>query len=149
MACKGCAVVLACRSVERGKLAKEEILGRFPYAKLDVIRLDNLDLQSVRDFVKEFQSKYTKLHYLVNNAGIAAQPYGLSKDGLEVQFQTNHLAHFLLTQQLWNMLVNTPGQSRVVQHSSIFHKMGGTIFDKTRMQYPTHRVSILWSNVLF
>mmetsp|Transcript_12509 Transcript_12509/g.29011 ORF Transcript_12509/g.29011 Transcript_12509/m.29011 type:complete len:348 (+) Transcript_12509:84-1127(+) len=147
MAFKGCTVILACRSVEKGKHAKDEILGRYPEAKLDVMRLDNLDLDSVREFVKEFKSKYTELNYLVNNAGIMAQPYSLSKDGFEVQFQTNHLGHFLLTQQLWDMLVNTPGESRVVQHSSAVHKLGSPIFDKTKMEAPTYSVGFLWFNV--
>ena len=61
------------------------------------------------------------LDALVNNAGIMGVPDTRTVDGLDVQMQTNHLSHFLLSYLLMSSLelaANTRGESRVVQHSS-------------------------------
>jgi NAD(P)-dependent dehydrogenase (short-subunit alcohol dehydrogenase family) len=58
----------------------------------------------------------------VNNAGVMALADEATKDGYDVQMQTNHLSHFLLTQQLFPLLTKAAdqrGEARVVSHSSI------------------------------
>lgn len=146
LAGKGATVVMACRSVRKAEAAKADILKDHPKAKLDVNQMDNMDLSTVRSFAKTFNSKYDRLDLLLNNAGIMAQPLVKSKDGFDIQFQTNHLAHFLLTKLLWNKLVSTPGQSRVVNHSSSAHKLGNAIFDKDRMDDPSYNWGFLGYN---
>jgi NAD(P)-dependent dehydrogenase (short-subunit alcohol dehydrogenase family) len=148
LAGKGCTVVMACRSVEKADRAKKDILETYPQANLEVIQMDNMDLSSVRSFAKTFNAKYDRLDYLLNNAGIMAQPLIKSKDGYDIQFQTNHLAHFLLTKLLWNKLVASPGQGRVVNHSSSAHHFGSPIFDKDRMDDPTYAWGWFGVNVL-
>jgi NAD(P)-dependent dehydrogenase (short-subunit alcohol dehydrogenase family) len=85
---------------------------------------------------------------LLNNAGIMAQPLVQSKDGFDIQFQTNHLAHFLLTQLLWDKMLQTEGQSRIVNHSSGAHKLGSPAFDKTKMENPSYSWGILGINAI-
>jgi len=128
--------------------AKDEIVQYYPKANVDIIILDNMDFRSVRNFVNEFDKKYDRLDYLLNNAGIMAQPYELSKDGHDIQFQTNHLSHFLLTKLLWEKILMTPGQSRIVQHSSVAHKIASPIFDRYHMQYPKFRYGWFGINIL-
>jgi len=55
-------VIMACRSPERGQAAAEDVGGVF------LAPMDLSSLQSVRDFVKAFQEKYTRLDVLINNA---------------------------------------------------------------------------------
>ena len=55
-------------------------------------------------------------------------PYGLTKDGFELQNGVNHLGHFALTAQLFDYLKATP-QSRIVNVSSNAHKMGKMDFN--------------------
>ena len=154
LAGKGCQVVLACRNEGKANAAKSEILQRHPDASVDVIVMDNMDLSTVRSFVKTFDQKYDRLDYLINNAGIMAQPWIESKDGFDIQFQTNHLSHFLLTKLLWEKLVNSPGQGRVVNHSSSAHSIGAPKFDRNHMQHPTYSVgwvginTVLWNMVM-
>lgn len=147
LASKGCNVVLACRSMEKATHAKDEILTKYPDAKLDVIPMDNMDLSSVRKFAETFHAKYERLDYLLNNAGIMAQPLIKSKDGFDIQFQTNHLAHFLLTKLMWDKLVNSPGQARIVNHSSSAHYAFGSMFDRNRLDNPPYSFGILGLNV--
>jgi len=147
LAGQNCTVVLACRNPAKAKAAQEEILGYHPQAKVDAdIAMDNMDLSTVKSFAEAFNKKYDRLDYLINNAGIMAQPLIQSKDGFDIQFQTNHLAHFMLTQLLWDKMIKTEGQSRVVNHSSGAHALGGPVFDSTKMDHPTYSWGVLGIN---
>ena len=55
---KGAVTIMASRNVERCETAKEKILQDFPEAKIETMKLDLGNLESVRNFVKEFKSKY-------------------------------------------------------------------------------------------
>ena len=91
------------------------------------MNLDLADLSSVREFSEAFIKRWTKLDILCCNAGIMAPPYKKTKDGFELQFGVNHLAHFALTGRLLPQLITTP-QSRVITVSSGAHKMGNIRF---------------------
>ncbi len=149
LAGKGCEVVLACRNEEKAATAQNEILKRFPEAKLTFIPLDNNFFQSVRAFAKVFHDKFDRLDILLNNAGIMGKPWTLTNDGYDIQLQTNHLSHFLLTKLLWDKIVSTPGQSRVVQHSSSGHKAVKIKFDPNRLKNPSYSAGFLGSNYLY
>ena len=120
---KGAEVVLACRSESRAETAKDTILEECPEAKIAVIKMDLMDLESIRSFAEKFTQRYSQLHILVNNAGVMTTPYGLTKDGFETQMGTNYLGHFALTGLLLDVLARTPN-SRVVTVSSIAHRWG-------------------------
>jgi len=91
--------------------------------------LELSDLYSVRKFCSEFLSKYNQLHILIANAGLMAPPKRLeNKDGLELQFATNHLGHFYLIHLLLNTLKSSQ-PSRIVIVSSMGHKWGNMHFD--------------------
>ena len=64
------------------------------------MHLDLSSLKSVRDFVVKFKERNLPLNILINNAGIMHTPYGMTEDGLELQFGVNHLGHFALTNLL-------------------------------------------------
>jgi len=127
LASRGCEVILAGRGKERGeKVAKEHILKYHPEAKVRVLHLDISSLESVRDFSKAFLALGLPLHILINNAGIMACPFKLSKDGYEMQFATNHLGHFLLTNLLLEHMkqscpVGGATEGRIVNVSSLAH----------------------------
>jgi NAD(P)-dependent dehydrogenase (short-subunit alcohol dehydrogenase family) len=125
---KGARVVMACRSMQKGEIAKSKIVEIQPKSKIEVMALDLADLRSVRNFVSQFNQKYAQLDILLNNAGIMMVPYSLTKDGFENQIGTNHLGHFTLTGLLLDLLRKTP-KSRVVNVSSMAHKSGSMDFD--------------------
>jgi NAD(P)-dependent dehydrogenase (short-subunit alcohol dehydrogenase family) len=125
---RGAKVVLASRNLEKGEVAKKQILESYPDGMVDILELDLMDMASIRSFVKEFSSRYDRLDVLLNNAGIMMTPYFKTKDGFEGQMGTNHLGHFALTGLLLGLIKSTPG-SRVVNVSSNGHRFGTMDFN--------------------
>lgn len=137
LALRGAHVVLAVRNVDAGNTVKESIIKETGNTKVDVLELDLSSLSSVRNFVSNFKSLNLPVNILVNNAGIMACPFQLSQDGIEMQFATNHIGHFLLTNLLLENMKATARETgiegRVVNVTSEGHKLiysEGIRFDK-------------------
>lgn len=128
LAKKGAKVIMACRSLAKAELAKNEILKLVPIADLEIMRLDLNSLQSVREFAKAYTEKYDKLDLLINNAGVMIPPFSKTKEGFESQMGVNYFSHFLLTNLLFPVLNKTAG-ARIVSLSSIAHKRGKIDFE--------------------
>ncbi|KAJ2739314.1 Retinol dehydrogenase 14, partial [Coemansia sp. BCRC 34301] len=86
--------------------------------RFEVMALDLASLESVRSFIEHFKARDCTLDVLVNNAGVAC-PYNQTKDGIEMQFGTNHVGHFALTLGLLDCLKRSTDGSRVVVVSSM------------------------------
>jgi NAD(P)-dependent dehydrogenase (short-subunit alcohol dehydrogenase family) len=118
----GARVMIACRDIERGKQAADDIRNRVPDADVEVRHIDLADMTSVRDFGEGYDGP---LHLLVNNAGVMGPPRrAFTANDFELQFGTNHLGHFVLTGLLLPALL-AADESRVVTVSSVAHH-GGT-----------------------
>lgn len=132
LARKGCKVYLAGRSPEKTQKALEEIKTETGNDKLEFLQLDLNSLRSVDKAAKEFKEKETRLHILINNAGIMVTPFGLTEDGIESQFGTNHIGHFHFTTELLPVLEQSI-PSRIVNLTSMGHSWPypeGIRFDK-------------------
>lgn len=129
LAKKGATVILLNRQSERSEQAYKRLLDSVPDDKLDPINCDLQSFASVRQAVEEIKSRYEKIDVLVNNAGVMALKDLATKDGYDVQMQTNVLSHFLLTKDLFPLLKKSP-QARIVNHSSMA-RLGGPL----EMQY--------------
>jgi NAD(P)-dependent dehydrogenase (short-subunit alcohol dehydrogenase family) len=125
---KGADVVMACRNLQKGNEAAEQIRALDPRGSVEVMQLDLADLDSVREFAEAFKAQHDRLDLLINNAGIMMTPYGKTAQGFEQQFGVNHLGHFALTGLLFERIKETPG-SRVVTVSSTYHRLGKIDFD--------------------
>jgi WW domain-containing oxidoreductase len=137
LALRGVHVVMAARNVEAAAKCKETIIKGCPSATIDVMKLDVSSLESVRNFANEYISMGLPLNILIGNAGVMGPPFSLSKDGIEIQFATNHLGHFHLTNLLLDTMKNTAKncgrEGRIVLVSSEGHRMAykeGIMFDK-------------------
>ncbi|XP_010529605.1 PREDICTED: short-chain dehydrogenase TIC 32, chloroplastic-like isoform X2 [Tarenaya hassleriana] len=126
LALRGVHVVMAVRNTGSGAKVQEDIINQVPGAKVEVMELDLSSMESVRKFASEYNSSGRPLNLLINNAGIMACPFMLSKDNIELQFATNHLGHFLLTNLLLDTMKNTSRESkrggRIVNVSSAAHR---------------------------
>jgi NAD(P)-dependent dehydrogenase (short-subunit alcohol dehydrogenase family) len=117
----GAEIVLAVRDINKGQSVKNQILNQTPSAVIEVAELDLMDLDSVRKFAASQSTK--PIDVLLNNAGIMAVPFEITKDGFESQMGTNHLGHFLLTELLLDA-INKGTNPRIVNVSSSAHRLG-------------------------
>lgn len=132
---------LASRSTEKADQAIQDIKKEVPDANIKPLSLDLTDLESVRSAARTFAQSSQQLDILMLNAGIMASPAGLTKDGYELQFGTNHVGHALLTKLLTPVLDATAAQPdsdvRVVVLSSsgmALTPTGGIEYDSLRTQ---------------
>jgi NAD(P)-dependent dehydrogenase (short-subunit alcohol dehydrogenase family) len=116
LASVGARVVLAVRSLDKGRAAAATMPG-----ETEVRELDLANLASVREFAAAWDGE---IDLLINNAGVMAPPLTRTADGFELQFGTNHLGHFALTNLL---LEHVTG--RVVTVSSTAHRFGRIDFE--------------------
>jgi NAD(P)-dependent dehydrogenase (short-subunit alcohol dehydrogenase family) len=112
----GARVVLAVRNIDKGQAAAASMPGT-----TEVRQLDLASLTSVREFAAAWDGE---LDLLINNAGVMAPPLSRTAEGFELQFGTNHLGHFALTNLLLDHVAG-----RVVTVSSGAHRMGGIDFE--------------------
>jgi NAD(P)-dependent dehydrogenase (short-subunit alcohol dehydrogenase family) len=118
LAAAGATVVMGVRSLEKGEAARDEILAAHSSARLELRRIDLADLASVREFAQGIIDAGEPVHALVNNAGVMAPPKRMTTaDGFELQFGTNFLGPFALTNLLLPVLLATP-DARVATMSS-------------------------------
>ncbi|XP_071705780.1 short-chain dehydrogenase TIC 32 B, chloroplastic-like isoform X2 [Rutidosis leptorrhynchoides] len=125
LALRGAHVIIAARNIKAANEAKQLILSNNEKAKIDVLELDLACLDSVKAFADRFKSLNLPLNILINNAGVMFCPYTLSQDGIEMQFATNHLGHFHLTNLLLDKMKETAAttgiEGRIVNLSSVAH----------------------------
>ncbi|KAK0728439.1 putative short-chain dehydrogenase [Lasiosphaeria miniovina] len=126
------------RDVKAAESLIAEVKEKKPAVGLTFVALDMTSLASVKAAVAANFS-HDRLDLLMCNAGVMALPAGLSKDGFEIQFAINHLAHAMIIQQLLPMLDRTAEQPdsdvRVVCLTSTGwrgHPRQGIEFDKVR-----------------
>ena len=113
----GATVIMCCRDLLKGTKAKRELLKLNLPGNIELVELDLSDLNNVKKFTKYIQNKFSHLDVLINNAGIMAPPKTFSKQGFEIQFAVNHLAHMFLTLELLPLL-EEKNNSRVVTVTS-------------------------------
>ena len=108
-------VILAARSKDKLEQAEEEVKKAAPQTPVRQLVLDLGDLKKVRSAAEEVNSweDVTSIDVVVNNAGVMATPFSLTGDGIETQFATNHVGHFLFTQLVMGKIMK-PGSPRVV-----------------------------------
>lgn len=129
LAAGGARVVMAVRTPAKCDAVREEILARTPAAEIEVEQLDLADLSSVCAFADSLNARHDTLDILLNNAGVMAVPQRMQTvDGYELQFATNYLGPFALTNRLLPTLLATTG-ARVTTMSSGLANAGRIRFD--------------------
>ncbi|KAF3775479.1 Short-chain dehydrogenase [Nymphaea thermarum] len=122
LALRGATVIIPARSKESGEIAKGKIVEQVADAKIEVMELDLSSLTSVRSFAATFLSSNKPLNLLINNAGIYGVPFQLSKDGIELQFATNHIGKLTHNMLTFHVLSSTPFMIAILHISHSFFK---------------------------
>lgn len=129
LAAAGAHIVMAVRTPEKGEAARAEILRSVPDAQLEVRRIDLADLSTVHAFAQGLLDDGRPIDVLVNNAGVMAPPKRLTTaDGFELQFGSNFLGPFALTNLLLP-LVRRSEQPRITTMTSGVANAGRIHFD--------------------
>lgn len=173
LARRGAKIYMACRNQKLSEQARQEIVRTTGNSNVIFIPCDLASLASVRSFVKEwvtlkhiswqyltcmslllsrFLNLESRLHVLINNAGITFMPRTESKEGFEMHLATNHLGHFLLTNLLLDTLKSS-APSRIITVSSAAHRYGrinqlDLNMEKSYNEYQAYFQSKL-ANILF
>ncbi|WP_022899921.1 SDR family NAD(P)-dependent oxidoreductase [Humibacter albus] len=134
LALSGAEVTMAVRNESAGLAAVDELTRAGAQAPPRVALLDLADRSSVARFVDEWEGT---LHLLVNNAGVITRGLERNRDGLELQFATNHLGHFALATGLRRALAagaSERGGARIVSLSSTAHMRAGIDFEDLQFE---------------
>ncbi|RIA85200.1 hypothetical protein C1645_858112 [Glomus cerebriforme] len=132
-------LILPARNKEKGNRILEFIKSSNGHVNnVEIWEIDFADLQSVKNFANKFINEVRELHMLFNNAGyVGGIEIIKTKDNLESQFQINHLALFLLTLLLLNMIkksVSAKLPGKIAFTSSSVHFSGEIDFDNLNLQ---------------
>jgi len=152
----GATVVIAARNPQKAAAAVDEIRHVTNAGdRVDTLPIDLTSFASVRAFVDAFSARHDALDVLLNNAGLLLRERIVTEDGHETQFQTNHLAHFMLTQLLRPQLEKATN-ARVVNVASGAHNGArkGLDFDDLEWERRKYRGFSVYSatklmNILF
>ena len=158
LAGRGARVIIASRSADKTLPVIDEIKKATGNDNVEFAKLDLGDLDSVRACAKDLLARDMPIHGLINNAGFASGlrgARGVTKQGFELTFGTNHLGHYLFTRLLLDRIKQTPG-ARIVNVASASHYQVRSAFPWDRLQKPTKSFAGLYdyavsklANVLF
>lgn len=136
LAALGAHMVMVCRDMGRAEEARGSILEAVPDASLEIMPCDLSSLDDIRRFAAEFKAGHDRLDVLHNNAGGIPNSRKETVDGIEMQLAVNHLAPFLMTHLLMDILL-TSAPSHVVTTSSGMYPRGNVDMDdlQSRRRY--------------
>jgi len=126
----GSTIVLLSRNRNKLELVKTEISQKSANNNIEILIADFSDISSVKSAAKEFKQKFNRLDALVNIAAVYKKERVITKDNLELMFSTNHLAPYVLTNELLELLVaSKPSRIITVTAPSVtklnFHDLQG------------------------
>lgn len=134
IAAQGGTVVLAGRNAANCRAAATSIgaYSRAGAAAIGWLAAELAVQDEVRALAAEFRQRYDRLDVLVNNAGTIVRNRTLTPEGVELTLAVNHLAPFLLTNLLRDLLAGS-APARVVTVTSVAHERGRIDFGDVRM----------------
>src|SRR3990172_1163542 len=147
----GATVVMVCRDRTRGETALAEIRSASGNVSVELLLADLSSHESIHRLAAEFKRTHDRLHVLVNNAGVNQWTFKRTDDGIETNFAVNHLAPFLLTHLLLDVLeASVPARIVTVASSAqatidFDNLMDATRFDPMRAYSQSKMANILFT----
>src|SRR5262245_59096233 len=132
LAANGATVIMVCRDRARGEAARAEIRRATNSDKIELLIADLSEQRQIRQLAAEVKGRYSALHVLVNNAGVWRDKREITADGIEATWALNHLAYFLLTEELIDLL-KASAPARIVNVSSDYHFRGHLAFNDIQL----------------
>lgn len=116
-------LILAGRSIHKLQATEADVRAASTSVNTRLLHLDLSSQEQIRKAATEVNGYKEPIDVLYNNAGIMAAPYATTKDGLESQFGTNHIGHFLFTNLIMPRILAAGKGARIVNVSSWGHNM--------------------------
>ena len=133
LAAMGAEVVVTGRNKERGEKAVAEIRRGSGSERVSLMLADLAVQAEVRKLAEVFKERHDRLDVLVNNAGLIQSRRTETPDGIELTLAVNHLAPFLLTNLLLEVLKGS-APSRIITVSSEARRNAQIDFDDLQSQ---------------
>lgn len=126
-------VVITARTQKKAALAIDKIRAASNSVTVEGLVGDLSSQVDVRSIAAEFNRSYDRLDVLINNAGAVYLRRSESVDGIEMTFAGNHLAPFLLTNLLVDVIKRS-APARIINVSSNAHEGQVIDFDDLQCQ---------------
>ena len=130
---QGARVMMVCRNRERGEPALAEIKAKSGNDAVALMTADFESQQQIRDLADAYKRAHDRLDVLINNAGLYLSERHETEDGIESTWAVNHLAPFLLTNLLLDV-IKASAPARIVTVASDAHRAGRLDFDDLEMK---------------
>jgi NAD(P)-dependent dehydrogenase (short-subunit alcohol dehydrogenase family) len=147
----GATILLHGRNQERVDIVKREIIRITGNDRIESYVADFSSIRQVKDFVRNIDDKHDRIDVLINNAGVYEHRRRITEDGLEMTFEVNHLASFILTLMLLD-LIGKSDYKRIIIVSSMAHAsridISNLLWEKSYSGYDAYALSKL-CNILF
>ena len=121
LARQGAIVLMACRNRELGERAKAEIIAASGNRQVELFIADLSVQAQVRQLADDIRARHSRLDVLVNNAGAFFPRRTVTADDVEATFAVNHLACFIVVNELADLL-RASAPARVVVVASEAHQ---------------------------
>lgn len=128
LARRGATLILVARNRAKGEAVQQEIKTTCDNPSIDLLIAELSSQASIRQLSEDVHERYTQLHILINNAGTVQLKRSETVDGLETTFAVNHLAPFLLTNLLLDILKSS-APARIINVNSNSQAGGRVPFD--------------------
>jgi NAD(P)-dependent dehydrogenase (short-subunit alcohol dehydrogenase family) len=119
----GMQIIFSARDTEKARITRDEIIQLTGNMDIHWYHCDLASFESVKEFSDEVKKNHERLDILINNAGVWMYNKIITVDGIEYTFQVNHLAPFLLTHLLSDM-IPVSGSGRIINVSSGIQALG-------------------------
>lgn len=120
LAKKGHTIILACRNEVKAQEAVAAIKATTKNEAIHALSCDLASFDSIKKCAAAYRQQFGQLDILINNAGLITDKLQFTKEGFELQIGVNHLGHFLLTNQLIDLLEKST-EPRIINVSSAAH----------------------------
>ncbi|KAF2122595.1 hypothetical protein BDV96DRAFT_481511 [Lophiotrema nucula] len=126
-------LILASRTQSKLDEVVKSIKDAHPDANVKTVLLDLMSQEAVKKAAAEVQQLTDKIDVIINNAAVMNLTRKFTAEGIEAQFGANHIGHFLFTNLLLPQLLsasssNAPGATRVVNLTSLGHRLSPVRF---------------------
>lgn len=122
---KGATVHMLCRNKTKGTEAQEEIKTESGNKEVYLHEVDISEMKSIKSFYESYNkgSDLAPCHVLIHNAGMIAEAYKLTIEGLESSFATNTLGMYYLNKlMIPNLEASRPSRVVVVTSAGMYNK---------------------------